>query len=40
MIKDRNYKDPTEAEELKNTPENCSKKVLMTHIGMIVWSLT
>ena len=24
MIKDRNCKDLTEAEELKNTPKNCS----------------
>ena len=42
-IKDRNGKDQTEEEKLrsggKNT-ENCTKKVSMTQITMIVWSLT
>ena len=42
-IKDRNGKDLTEEEKLrsggKNT-ENCTKKVSMTQITMIVWSLT
>ena len=41
-IKDRNGKDLTEAEELrkggKNT-QNCTKKVLMTQIITMVWSL-
>ena len=36
MIKDRNCKDLTEAEELKNTPKNCSKKIFMTQIIMMV----
>ena len=42
-IKDRNGKDLTEEEKLrsggKNT-ENCTKKVSMTQITMMVWSLT
>ena len=43
-IKDRNGKDLTEAEEIKKRWEECTeelyKKVLMTQITMIVWSLT
>ena len=42
-IKDRNSMDPTEAEILrsgKNTQKNCSKKILMTQITMMVLSLT
>ena len=42
-IKERNGKDLTEEEKLrssgKNT-ENCTKKVSMTQITMMVWSLT
>ena len=42
-VKDRNDKEPTEAEESrtggKNT-QNYTKKVLMTSITMMVWSLT
>ena len=44
MIKDRSDKDLTEAERLKiggkNTQKNYTKKVLMTQITMMVWSLT
>ena len=43
-IKDKDGMDPTEAEDLrrggKNTEKNCTKKVLMTQITMMVWSLT
>ena len=42
-IKDKNSKDLTEAEEImKRWQEykNCTKKVLMTWITMMVWSLT
>ena len=43
-IKDRNGKNLTEAEELKrggmNTQKNFTKKVLMTWITTMVWSLT
>ena len=43
-IKNRNGKDLTEAEEMKKwqeyTDELYKKKVLMTWIKMIVWSLT
>ena len=42
-IKDRNGKDPTEAEEIKKSwhiQKNYTKKVLMTQIAMMVWSLT
>ena len=38
-IKDRNSMDPTEAEILrsgKNTQKNCTKKILMTQITMMV----
>ena len=44
MIKDRNGKELTEAEEIKNRwqeyTEELHKKVLMTWITMMVWSLT
>ena len=44
MIKDRSGKDLTEAERLKrggkNTQKNYTKKVLMTQITTMVWSLT
>ena len=42
-IKDRNGKDLTKAEEIKKTWQeytNYTKKVLMTQITTIVWSLT
>ena len=47
-IKDRNAKNLTEAEEIKkrlkrdgkNTWKNYTKKVLITQITMMVWSLT
>ena len=43
-IKDRNGMDLTEAEDIKrggkNTQKNCTKKVLMTQITTMVWSLT
>ena len=43
-ITDRNGKNLTEAEELKrggmNTQKNFTKKVLMTWITTMVWSLT
>ena len=41
-IKDRNGKELTEAKRLrggKNTQKNYTKKVLMTWITMMVWSL-
>ena len=44
MIKNRNVKKLTEAEEIKNRwqeyTEELHKKVLMTWITMMVWSLT
>ena len=44
MIRDRNGKDLTEAEEIKkmckNTQKNYTEKVLMTWITMMAWSLT
>ena len=42
MIKDRNVKDLTEAEEIKKWQEYTElfKKVLMIQITMIMWSLT
>ena len=44
MIKDRNSKDLTEAEEIKKRwqeyTEELYKKILMTQITMMVWSLT
>ena len=43
-IKDRNGKDLTEGEEIKkrwhNTQRNYTRKVLMTWITTIMWSLT
>ena len=43
-IKDRNGKDPKEAGEIRgggeNTQKKGTKKVLMTQISMMVWSLT
>ena len=43
-IKDRNFKNLKEAERLrrgdKNTQKNCTKKILMNQITMMVWSLT
>ena len=43
-IMDRNGMDLTEAEDIKrggkNTQKNYTKKVLMTWITMMVWSLT
>ena len=39
-IKYRNGKDLTESEEIgNNTQKNCTKKVLMTQITTVVWSL-
>ena len=44
IIKDRNGMDLTEAEDIKksgkNTQMNYTKKILMTQITMMVWSLT
>ena len=43
-VKDSNGKDLIEAEEIQNrwqnTQKNCTKKILMTWITMIMWSLT
>ena len=39
-IKDRNGMNLTEAEDIKNTQKNCTKKILMTQMSMMVWSLT
>ena len=43
-IKDRNGMDLTEAEDIKrggkNTQKNCTKKIFMTQITTIMWSLT
>ena len=43
-IKERNGMDLTEAEDIKerwrNIQKNCTKKVLMTQITTMVWSLT
>ena len=39
-VKDRYGMDVTEAEDIKNTQKNCSKKVFTTQIIMMVWSLT
>ena len=43
-IKDRNGMDLTEAEDIKrdgkNTQKNCTKKIFMTQIITMVWSLT
>ena len=35
-IKDRNSMDLTEAEDIKNTQKNCTKKILMTQMSMMV----
>ena len=35
-VKDRNGMDVTEAEDIKNTQKNCSKKVFTTQIIMMV----
>ena len=44
MIKERNGKDLTDAEEIKKRWKECTeelyKKVLMTQITTMVWSLT
>ena len=44
MIKDRNGKDLTEAEEIKKRwqeyVKNYTKKILMTQITTMMWSLT
>ena len=43
MIKDRNGKDLTEAEDIKKrckNTQNYTRKALMTQITMMVWSLT
>ena len=42
MIKDRNFKDLTEAEEMARIQRRTlkKKKVLMTQITTMVWSLT
>ena len=44
IVKDRNGKDLTEAEKIKNGwqeyTEELYKKVLMTWITLMVWSLT
>ena len=43
-IKGRNGMDLTEAEDIKksgkSTQKNCTKKIFMTQITMMVWSLT
>ena len=43
LIKDRNGMDVTEAEDIKrggkNTEKNCTKKIFMTQIITMVWSL-
>ena len=43
-IKDRNCMDLTEAEDIKkggkNTQKNYTKKIFMTQITVMVWSLT
>ena len=44
LIKDRNGMDLTEAEDIrrggKNTQKNCMKKIFITQIITMVWSLT
>ena len=44
LIKDRNGMDLTEAEDIKkrckNTEKNCTKKIFMTKIITMLWSLT
>ena len=39
-IKDRNRMDLTEAEDIKNTQKNCTKKIFRTNIFRMVRSLT
>ena len=43
-MKDRNSMDLTKVKilrrDVKNTQKNCTKKILMTQITMMVWSLT
>ena len=43
-IKDRNGLDVTEAEDIKrggkNTQKDCTKRTFMTHITIMLWSLT
>ena len=39
-IKDTNGRDLVDAEEIKITWNNCTKKVLMNQITMMVWSVT
>ena len=44
-IKDRNGMDLTEAEDIKKmwqeyTKNNYTKKIFLTHVTMVVWSLT
>ena len=42
-IKDRNGRDLTEAEDIKKSgknTQNCTKKIFMTQIIMMAWSLT
>ena len=44
-IKDKNRKDLTEAEQIKKrkggkNTQNCTKKLLMTQMTMMMWSLT
>ena len=39
-IKDRNGMDLTEAEDIKNTQKNCTKKIFRTNIFRMVRSLT
>ena len=38
-VKDRNGMDLTEAEDIKNTQKNCTKKIFTTQIITMVWSL-
>ena len=35
-INDRNFMDLTEAEDIKNTQKNCTKKIFKTQIIMMV----
>ena len=39
-VKDRNGMDLTEAEDIKNTQKNCTKKIFRTNIFRMVRSLT
>ena len=40
VIKDRKGMDLTESEEIQKGHKNYTKKILMTRITMMVWSLT